>query len=450
MRCFTGSIRMKPLCWPSRICTDAQVTGSDGHEGTGSQRWRGSAQAEGEVVRGMSRRNTAGGWSAAQLGDVCDITMGQSPSGGTYNSEGRGSPLLNGPTEFGTFSPTAVQWTSSPTKHCEPGDVLLCVRGATTGRKNIADRPYCIGRGLAALRAKEDRIVQDYLWFALDVVVHRLLGESAGSTFPNLPGDKLAAVSIPLPPLATQRHIAAQLKEQLAEVDRARTAVQAQVDATKALPAASLRTAFDESSDGLQVPLGDILKLRKDVVHPRDRPRGHATFVGLEHVESGTGKRLGAVELELEKLTGRKPRFFTGDIVYGYLRPYLNKVWLADFDGLCSVDQYVYTIDRHHADAEFVTWYMRSTHYLSRAPIGITPGQLPRIRTQEVAAVSIPLPPLRTQRHIAARLRAEIAAATALRTALESKLATLDRLPSALLRQVFGEMKQAQEPTSPT
>ena len=96
---------------------------------------------------------------------------------------------------------------------------------------------------------------------------------------------------------------------------------------------------------GLTVRLGDLLRLRKDVVHPRNRPKGKSIFVGLEHVESGTGNRIGSAELEMDELTGRKPQFKMGDIVYGYLRPYLNKVWPAEFDGLCSVDQYVYEVD---------------------------------------------------------------------------------------------------------
>ena len=255
-------------------------------------------------------------------------------------------------------------------------------------------------------------------------------------------------IEIPLPPLPIQRRIATQIKAQLAEVARARTALQAQLETAKALPAASLRAVFgDAPSDWREVTLAEILTLRKDVVHPRDKPRGRATFVGLEHIESGTGTRLGSVELELSDLTGRKPRFFAGDIVYGYLRPYLNKVWLADFDGLCSVDQYVYSVDSHQTDAEFIAWYMRSAQYLARAPIGITPGQLPRIRTQEVAQVALSLPPLSTQRALAARLRSEMLAAKNLRTALEAKLATLDRLPAALLRQVFGEVAGAVEGT---
>jgi type I restriction enzyme S subunit len=101
--------------------------------------------------------------------------MGQSPPGTAYNRTGEGFPLLNGPTEFGTIYPSAIQWTTSPTRFAEPNDILFCVRGATTGRKNIADRRYCIGRGLAALRGKENQTTNEFLYRLLDVVTQELL-----------------------------------------------------------------------------------------------------------------------------------------------------------------------------------------------------------------------------------------------------------------------------------
>ena len=102
----------------------------------------------------------------------------------------------------------------------------------------------------------------------------------------------------------------------------------------------------------------------------------------------------------MSQLTGRKPRFYKDDIVYGYLRPYLNKVWIAEFDGLCSVDQYVYQVDTVKADTGFVAAYMLSPMCLAVAPIDTTPGQLPRIRTEEVASVETSLPSLVEQRRI--------------------------------------------------
>jgi restriction endonuclease S subunit len=116
----------------------------------------------------------------------------------------------------------------------------------------------------------------------------------------------------------------------------------------------------------------------------------------------------------------------------------LNKVWIAEFDGLCSVDQYVYQVNSELAVTPFVAWFMRSSTYLERAPIGGSPGQLPRIRMEEVAATQINLPPLAEQQKIAVRLDAELTAARALVETLETRLAEIELLPTALLRSAFA------------
>jgi len=152
--------------------------------------------------------------------------------------------------------------------------------------------------------------------------------------------------------------------------------------------------------------LADVLVPRSEIVHPRDKPVGNTVFVGLEHIESGTGRRVGSLPIRLEELTGRKSRFHPGDIVYGYLRPYLNKVWVADFEGYCSVDQYVFDV-ADGALAEFVAAFMRSPTFLSKAPVSETPGQLPRIRLGEILAVPIAMPPLEEQHRIAAEIRSQ-------------------------------------------
>jgi type I restriction enzyme S subunit len=139
----------------------------------------------------------------------------------------------------------------------------------------------------------------------------------------------------------------------------------------------------------------------------------------------------------MASLKGRKPRFYREDIVYGYLRPYLNKVWLAEFDGLCSVDQYVYSVDQTKANPEFIAWFMRSPTYLTRAPIDSTPGQLPRIRTEEVASVEIHLPPLAEQQQAVAMLTKQMVAAERARKAVEAELAAIEALPGAILGRAF-------------
>jgi type I restriction enzyme S subunit len=146
-----------------------------------------------------------------KLDEVSPINMGQSPPGESYNTFGDGVPLLNGPTEFGEKHPTPAQWTTAPTKLCKPGDILLCVRGATTGRLNWADKEYCIGRGLAALTPNPKVCLPQYIYHFVETQTQEMLGLAAGSTFPNLPGEKLKVLEIPVPPIPEQRRVAAYL-----------------------------------------------------------------------------------------------------------------------------------------------------------------------------------------------------------------------------------------------
>jgi type I restriction enzyme S subunit len=130
--------------------------------------------------------------------DVATIVMGQSPEGDYVNRDNDGEPLLNGPTEFGLFSPTPVQWTTTPKKMCESGDVLFCVRGSTTGRMNFANQKYAIGRGLAAIRAKK----KYYHWcikLVLEKYMQEILASATGSTFPNVSSDMISKLKIVVP-----------------------------------------------------------------------------------------------------------------------------------------------------------------------------------------------------------------------------------------------------------
>ncbi len=142
-----------------------------------------------------------------KFGDVARINMGQSPPGDSYNNTGEGIPLLNGPTEFGVKSPTEKQWTIKPTKLAKKGEILFCVRGATAGRMNWADKEYCIGRGLASISSL-DVVLNEYVYFFLLNKYNYFQNLGQGSTFINLNRDLISDIKIPVPPLSEQRKFA--------------------------------------------------------------------------------------------------------------------------------------------------------------------------------------------------------------------------------------------------
>ena len=82
-------------------------------------------------------------WEVVRLGDVAEIVMGQSPPGGKCNRVEDGVPLLNGPTEFGPYYPTPVQWTTDPKKGAGVGDILFCVPRGDCGTHELVRSRLC-------------------------------------------------------------------------------------------------------------------------------------------------------------------------------------------------------------------------------------------------------------------------------------------------------------------
>lgn len=138
-------------------------------------------------------------WKIAPFSDIADVIMGQSPEGDDCNNAGCGDPLLNGPTEFGFYSPTPVQWTTNGKKYCVAGDLLFCVRGSTTGRMNWANQSYAIGRGLAAIRHKKDSNFNWFIKAMVDNSLNDLLAAATGSTFPNIGKELLNGFYVIIP-----------------------------------------------------------------------------------------------------------------------------------------------------------------------------------------------------------------------------------------------------------
>lgn len=181
--------------------------------------------------------------------------------------------------------------------------------------------------------------------------------------------------------------------------------------------------------------IGNLADFASDIVHPGEDPAPADSFIGLQHIASHTGLCLGSDALGPMK--GRKFRFRPGDVVYGYLRPYLNKVWVADRHGLCSVDQYVLR-PRPGVSSDLLAHTLRGREVLNRA-IDLTHSlQLPRLRSGLLASLEVPTVPERRARPLVPRLdqlRDRVVAAAAKRRHQDELVAAL--LPSTL-NEVFA------------
>ena len=152
----------------------------------------------GEMVwNDQLKRKIPKGWSAGQLSDIANITMGQSPSGDTYNENGSGTIFYQGCTDFGTRFPVPRVYTSAPTRFAKAGDILMSVR-APVGTLNIAMEDCCIGRGLAALNSKFGS--QLHLLYTLSGFKQLFdVMDGNGTTFGSITKDTLFEMKVVIP-----------------------------------------------------------------------------------------------------------------------------------------------------------------------------------------------------------------------------------------------------------
>jgi len=240
--------------------------------------------------------------------------------------------------------------------------------------------------------AADDRIdIKWARWFFLSEPGNELVQRaSPGSADRNrtLAVKRFEDLVIPLPPIDEQRCQASFLDT---ASEHARAVAAALTKQGRDAVVATLPPLVDavvrQYASG-RATVGEVVDLVSDIIHPGDGLGDADSFVGLQHIERHTGLRVGSDAVDSMK--GRKFRFAPGDLVYGYLRPYLNKVWVADRHGLCSVDQYVLR-PRPTTHPELLAHLLRGQAVLDRA-IELTHSlQLPRLRSGLLMSLEVPV-----------------------------------------------------------
>lgn len=240
---------------------------------------------------------------------------------------------------------------------------------------------------------------------------------------------------IPLPRLDDQVEQASYLDS---VSEQARTATAALTEQGSEAVVATLPPLVDHvvrrfASD--RATVGELVDLVSDIVHPGESLGDAESFVGLQHIDRHTGLRVGSDPVDSMK--GRKFRFRPGDLVYGYLRPYLNKVWVADRHGLCSVDQYVLR-PRATTRPELLAHILRGQAVLDRV-VDLTHSlQLPRLRSGLLTSLVVPVIAESETQEAMRRLDDVRERVVGIAASREKQVRTAEALIPAALNRTFG------------
>ena len=152
------------------------------------------------------------------------------------------------------------------------------------------------------------------------------------------------------------------------------------------------------------VKVGEVFERSTKTIMPGDR-KGPVTYVGLENISQHTGHVVGnTVTEDPATIKSLKNEFERGDILYGKLRPNLNKVWLSDRAGICSTDIYVIKLKHDDIVPELYAHIFRSHQFNDAVVSQVKGAQLPRVSWSAISRLEIPLPPLEVQRELVAEI----------------------------------------------
>lgn len=179
-------------------------------------------------------------------------------------------------------------------------------------------------------------------------------------------------------------------------------------------------------------PLREVLELSRERIEPVEHPDTSFNYVGLEVIEGHTGKLLPCQPTAGVEIKSTKNVFHRGEILYGKLRPYLNKVHLAGDDGICSTDIYVLRPRQGRIHPSFAANYLRSASVLSMVSNAMAGANLPRISQDALLEIPIPVPPLVEQERIVKLLDEA--------DKLQKLRAQADRRTADLIPALFHEM----------
>ncbi len=283
----------------------------------------------------------------------------------------------------------------------------------------------------------DKRVSADYLGAFFDLSGKRLLPLlcKSGATVQSLNTNELLNLPIPVPPHEVQKQIVAELDaayEAKRNADEKATRLLASIDEIifselgipplppqdtsihtrmftvlaseifesrfDAIAYQNLRREFLKSVEHSWyacLPLATLV----DVNRQQTNNLNGQQYIGLENIDGITGDFMPTQDKES---CSSAVVFKAGDILFPKLRPYLNKVWLATFNGVASTE--FYPLQAKTEEAAYLTAYLRTKAVANIMTLLMTGNTLPRVQLEDILSLPVPVPPHSVQRNIAERV----------------------------------------------
>jgi restriction endonuclease S subunit len=317
------------------------------------------------------------------------------------------------------------------------GDVLVVRSGVNSGDTATVTEEMqnsIIGADTILIRLKKivnPKFIQTF--FSLPIGKEIMGRHLTGATNKHISPFNLGKIKIPVPPLAIQSAIVAKMDAAYASKRAKEAEAQRLLDSIDdyllrelgiELPEQEENTVqsriftrrFSEISGGRLDPntykkerVEVIKRIRKGryaskpvyliLEHKNNRTSQideKTLYIGLENIKSNTGEWVAS---DVKESVSSAAVFSKNDILFPKLRPYLNKVYFAEMNGICSTEFHVFRA--YHDDNQYISTFLRSKAVVCQTKCLMSGNTLPRLQFEDIQKLLIPLPPLEKQTEIA-------------------------------------------------
>ncbi|CAM4432613.1 MAG: restriction endonuclease subunit S [Paenibacillus macerans] len=316
-----------------------------------------------------------------------------------------------------------------------PNDILIAWDGANAGTVGY-NLSGIIGSTIAALRPKDNKDCISYIAMFLQSKSSYLRENCTGATIPHIQKNVLENIEILLPPFEQQKLIADALEKARSLIDKRK---QAKAKLDELVQAVFMEMFGDPIENPYNWPIKSFSYFAKiDTMMTTDfETYGEFPHIGIENIEKDTGELANYRLVKDQQLSSGKYVFNEKHIIYSKIRPYLNKVAIPEFPGLCSADSYPILVDNNKSNRIFFAYMLRSKRFLNHVEGLSTRTNIPKVNKPQLESFECPCPPLDLQNDFSRKVTLILES----KKLMQLQLQQLESNFQALLQKAFkGEL----------
>lgn len=333
--------------------------------------------------------------------------------------------------------------------------ILIGRQGALAGNVHLVNGKFWATDHAVVVTLKNDVFINYFFRMLESMNLNQYAFDTAAQ--PGLSVSRIMNLNIVLPNLEEQHRIADFLDSKCSEIDTLIENLRARVESAKEYKKAVITEAVTKGLDkdakmkdsGVEwigeIPEGweivrfkHIASIKSNLVQP-DKYMKYPQ-VAPDNIEKDTGRLLSHQTVEESGIISGNHLFYRGQILYSKIRPNLNKLTVAPFDGLCSADMYPI---ESKLPTLFMVYLMLSTYFVSQVSLIIQDRvKMPKINQEELGEIKVVVPSQQDMLTIADYLDSKCSEIDALLQNYEDQIATLEEYKKSLIYEYVTGKKE--------